>query len=136
MLKAAESFAFSPLLLASLESNALLFAARVKENVFQPVFIGPSLLRQISSTMSSQNSDDAMFSSILKSMGITSYDRLVVTALNEYARRYGGTLLSDAQDYAEHAGRMVSDDLVVACTTPFNCALTLHSFVILLFEYP
>jgi Transcription initiation factor IID, 31kD subunit len=79
--------------------------------------------------MSTQNSDDAMFSSILKSMGITSYDRLVVTALNEYARRYGGTLLSDAQDYAEHAGRMVSDGRVVACTTPFYCALTLHSFV-------
>lgn len=58
--------------------------------------------------MSTQNNDDAMFLSILKSMGITSYDRLVVTALNEYARRYGGALLSDAQDYAEHAGRLVS----------------------------
>jgi histone H3/H4 len=121
---------------ASLKSNALLFASGVKESVFQPVFIGPSLLCQILLTMSTQNSDDAMFSSILKSMGITSYDRLVVTALNEYARRYGGTLLSDAQDYAEHAGRMVSDDLVVACTTPFNCALTLHSFVILPLNTP
>ena len=58
--------------------------------------------------MSAQNSDELMFSSILKSMGVSSYDRLVVTALNEYARRYGGALLSDAQDYAEHAGRMVS----------------------------
>ena len=84
-------------------------------------------------TMSTQNSDDAMFSSILKSMGITSYDRLVVTALNEYARRYGGALLSDAQDYAEHAGRMVSDNMVVAHKTPFNCAL---AFVPLIRKLP
>ena len=77
--------------------------------------------------MSTQNNDDAMFLSILKSMGITSYDRLVVTALNEYARRYGGALLSDAQDYAEHAGRMVSANTSIADLTSFNLALTLHS---------
>ena len=40
-------------------------------------------------------------------MGINNYDPLVITALNEYARRYAGTLLLDAQDYAEHASRTV-----------------------------
>jgi histone H3/H4 len=57
--------------------------------------------------MSAQHPDEAMFASILKSMGINNYDPLVTTALNEYARRYAGTLLLDAQDYAEHASRTV-----------------------------
>lgn len=57
--------------------------------------------------MSAQHPDEVMFASILKSMGINNYDPLVTTALNEYARRYAGTLLLDAQDYAEHASRTV-----------------------------
>jgi histone H3/H4 len=55
-----------------------------------------------------QNSDDEIFTSIIQSMGIHNYDPLVITALNEYARRYAGSLLLDANDYAEHADRQVS----------------------------
>lgn len=55
-----------------------------------------------------QNSDDEIFTSIILSMGIHNYDPLVITALNEYARRYAGSLLLDANDYAEHADRQVS----------------------------
>jgi histone H3/H4 len=54
-------------------------------------------------------SDDEIFTSIIHSMGIHNYDPLVITALNEYARRYAGSLLLDAKDYAEHADRPVSD---------------------------
>ena len=57
--------------------------------------------------MSAQNSDEAMIASILQSMGIHKHDPLVVTALNEYARRYAGTLLTDAKCYSEYAGRSV-----------------------------
>ena len=57
--------------------------------------------------MAAQPSDDVNFASILKSMGIQNYDSRVITALNEYARRYAGDLLSDAMDYAHHADRQV-----------------------------
>jgi hypothetical protein len=53
--------------------------------------------------------DDEIFTSIIQSMGIHNYDPLVITALNEYARRYAGSLLIDAKDYAEHADRPVSE---------------------------
>lgn len=66
--------------------------------------------------MSAQHPDEVMFASILKSMGINNYDPLVTTALNEYARRYAGTLLLDAQDYAEHASRTVMTlSLIMTC---------------------
>ena len=61
--------------------------------------------------MAAQCSDDAIFSSILKSMGIQNYDPLVITALNEYARRYAGNLLTDAKDYAKHADRQVITEI-------------------------
>lgn len=54
------------------------------------------------------SSDDEIFTSIIQSMGIHNYDPLVIAALNEYARRYAGSLLLDAKDYAEHADRPVS----------------------------
>jgi histone H3/H4 len=49
-----------------------------------------------------------MFINVLKSMGIQSYDPKVTTALSEYARRYATSLLTDAQDFAEHARRTVN----------------------------
>jgi histone H3/H4 len=58
--------------------------------------------------MSGSVSDEAIFASILESMGIDEYDPLVTTALSEYARRYAASLISDAKDYAAHAGRTVS----------------------------
>ena len=74
--------------------------------------------------MANQLSDEAMFSSILKSMGIQNYDPLVITALNEYARRYAGNLLSDAKDYAKHADRQV------------NCGALLSDVSFKLLHYP
>mmetsp|Transcript_31652 Transcript_31652/g.30169 ORF Transcript_31652/g.30169 Transcript_31652/m.30169 type:complete len:202 (+) Transcript_31652:182-787(+) len=60
--------------------------------------------------------DDEIFTSIIQSMGIHNYDPLVITALNEYARRYAGSLLIDAKDYAEHADRpeMELEDMQIA----------------------
>lgn len=58
--------------------------------------------------MSGTLSEEAIFASILESMGIGNYDPLVTTALSEYARRYAASLISDAKIYALHAGRSVS----------------------------
>ena len=57
--------------------------------------------------MSVPQSEEAIFTSILESMGIDEYDPVVTTALSEYARRYASSLISDARDYAVHAGRTV-----------------------------
>lgn len=56
------------------------------------------------------------FESILKSMGVEKYDPMVLSALNEYARRIAGDILCDARDYANHRAAVDIDasDIKVA----------------------
>lgn len=59
-----------------------------------------------------------VFDALLKVMGVENYDPTVLTALSEYARRFTSDILSDAKDYATHAGRSEIDisDLKLAIT--------------------
>ncbi len=65
---------------------------------------------------------------ILASMGIESYDPLVVTALKEYAHTFAGDILCDATDYCRHRGKgeieVADAKLAMNLTKNLNVAVT------------
>ena len=72
--------------------------------------------------------------SILASMGIESYDPLVVEALKEYAHMFAGEIICDATDYCRHRGKgeieVADAKLAMNLTKNLNVAVTPHERII------